>query len=307
MIADIFASIGGVALALLLAPFLRSIINRTKARISGRRGAPLLQPYYSLARLLRKGAVYSSTSTWIFRAGPVVGLITVFGAICLLPFGGGPALFRFEGDLLLLTYLLAVGRFFTILAALDTGSSFEGMGANREAFFSALSEPTLLLGLAGLGAVTGSLSLTGIYSRIGSSVFLEANMPALIFILAAFMIVFLSENARIPVDDPTTHLELTMIHEAMILDHCGVDLAFIEFAGALKLWAFGLLITGLIFPVRFGVFWLDSLVSLFSLATLAVCIGIVESTMARLKMGRVPQLLSIAFVMSTLWIMWVVK
>ncbi len=132
-------------------------------------------------------------------------------------------------------------------------------------------------------------------------------MPALIFILAAFMIVFLSENARIPVDDPTTHLELTMIHEAMILDHCGIDLAFIEFAGALKLWTLGLLITGLIFPVRFGVFWLDSLVSLFSLATLAVCIGIVESSMARLKMGRVPQLLSIAFVMSTLWIMWVVK
>ena len=307
MIADFFAALCGVTLALILAPFLRTLINRTKARMAGRQGPPLLQPYWSLARLLRKGAVYSTTTTWMFRAGPVVTLATMFGALCLVPFGGNPALLHFEGDVLLMAYLLALGRFFTILAALDTGSSFEGMGANREAFFSALSEPALLLGVAGLGAITGSVSLSGIYGRLGNSAFLGSHLPAIIFILAAFVIVYLTENARIPVDDPTTHLELTMIHEVMVLDHCGVDLAFIEYAGALKLWVLGLLITGIVFPVSTGSFWLDAGVSLACMAVLQICVGLVESLMARLKMGRVPLLLGIAFVMSTLWIMWVVR
>jgi formate hydrogenlyase subunit 4 len=307
VIADTFAALGGVALALVLSPFLRTIIDRTKARMAGRQGPPVLQPYWSLARLLRKGAVYSSTTTWIFRAGPVVTLATILGALCLVPFGGRPALLHFEGDVLLMAYLLGLGRFFTILAALDTGSSFEGMGANREAFFSALGEPALLLGVAGLGAITGSVSLSGIYGRIGTSAFLGAHMPAMIFILATFVIVYLTENARIPVDDPTTHLELTMIHEVMVLDHCGTDLAFIEYAGALKLWVLGLLITGLVFPVHTGSALLDACVTLACMFVLQIGVGLVESLVARLKMGRTPLLLGIAFVMSALWVMWVVR
>lgn len=304
---DFIVSVVGVLLGLLLSPFLRTVINRTKAKIVGRQGPPLLLPYYSLFRLMRKGAVYSSSTTWIFRAGPVISLVSILAGLCMVPFAGRPALIHFDGDILFLAYLLGLGRFFTVLAALDTGSSFEGMGANREAFFSALTEPALLLGVAGLGAITGSVSLSGIYGKLGESAFLGAHLPAMIFILAAFVIVYLSENCRIPVDDPTTHLELTMIHEVMVLDHCGVDLAFIEYGSALKLWVFGLLITGLVFPTRTGNVFLDVFVSLVCLFGLQVGVGLIESSMARLKMGRVPLLLSVAFIMSTLWIMWVVR
>lgn len=300
-------ALASVAMALSVAPFLKTIINRTKAVVAGRQGPPLLLPYYSLARLLSKGAVYGSDTTWVFRAGPVVSLIATMGALCLVPFAGRPSLIHFDGDILLMAYLMGVGRFFTVLAAMDTGSSFEGMGANREAFFSALTEPALLLGVAGLGAITGSLSLSGIYQNIGNSPFFGAHLPALIFILAAFVIVYLTENCRIPVDDPATHLELTMIHEVMILDHCGVDLAFIEYGGALKLWTMGLLITGLVFPGGAGGLWIDVVFSLLCMMGLQVAVGLIESSMARFKMGRVPLILAVGFVMSTLWIMWVVR
>ena len=307
MIWDVLFAALAVGVALLGAPFLRTVINRTKAAVAGRQGPPLLLPYHSLVRLLSKGAVYGTDTTWVFRAGPIVSLVATFGALCLVPFAGRPSLVHFEGDVLLMAYLLGVGRYFTVLAAMDTGSSFEGMGANREAFFSALTEPALLLGIAGLGAITGSLSLSGIYGNLGSSTFLGANFPALIFILAALTIVYLTENSRIPVDDPTTHLELTMIHEVMVLDHCGVDLAFIEYGGALKLWTMGLLITGLLFPGGSGSLILDLTLSLICLLLLQVAVGLVESSMARFKMGRVPQLLAVGFVMSALWIMWVVR
>ncbi len=307
MVGELFFSISALALALIGAPFLRTVINRTKAAMAGRQGPPLLLPYYSLIRLLSKGVVYGNGTTWVFRAGPVVSLVATFGALCIVPFAGRPALIHFDGDILLMAYLLGVGRYFTVLAAMDTGSSFEGMGANREAFFSALTEPALLLGVAGLGAITGSLSLSGIYGSIGGSAFLGANLPAMIFILVAFVIVYLAENARIPVDDPTTHLELTMIHEVMVLDHCGVDLAFIEYGGSLKLWTMGLLITGLVFHGGSGFLLLDVALSLLCLLGLQVVLGLIESSMARLKMGRVPLIMAVGFVMSTLWIMWVVR
>lgn len=307
MVGQLLFSILAVAMALVGAPFLRTVVNRTKAAMAGRQGPPLLLPYRSLLRLLSKGAVYGDGTTWVFRAGPVISLTATFGALCLVPFAGRPSLIHFDGDIILMAYFLGVGRYFTVLAAMDTGSSFEGMGANREAFFSALTEPSLLLGVAGLGAITGSLSLSGIYGGIGGSAFLGANLPAMIFILAAFVIVYLTENSRIPVDDPTTHLELTMIHEVMVLDHCGVDLAFIEYGGALKLWTMGLLITGLVFPGGSGSLFLDVALSLLCLLGLQVVLGLVESSMARLKMGRIPQFLAIGFVMSTLWIMWVVR
>jgi formate hydrogenlyase subunit 4 len=300
-------SILSLVAALLLAPFMRSVINRTKAKFAGRQGPPWRQPYSDLLKLFRKGAVYSTTTTWIFRAGPVVGLATTLGALCLVPAAGGHSLVHFDGDLLLFAYLLGLGRFFTILAALDTGSSFEGMGASREAFYSALAEPALLVGLGGLALLTRSFSLQHMYERIGAGTFSGGLAPALVFIVAALFIIYLTENCRIPADDPTTHLELTMIHEVMILDHSGVDLAFIEYAGALKLWLLGLLITGLVFPVHASIPGLGLLVSMGGLLLLGILVGITESAMARLKLVRIPQMLAIAFALATLWLTWIAR
>ncbi len=207
-------------LALVSAPLLLGVINKTKALFAGRRGQPVLQAYSDLWKLLHKGAVYSRTTTWVFRAGPVVGLACVLVAAALTPFGGAPALMGFSGDLLLLVYLFGVMRFFTVLAALDTGSAFEGMGASREVQFSALAEPAFLLGLAAVAHVTGSFSLSTMFPALDATDWSQAG-PALLLVAAALFIVFLAENSRIPVDDPDTHLELTMIHEVMVLDHGG--------------------------------------------------------------------------------------
>ena len=304
---SVLTSITGIVLALALSPLMRSVINRTKALFAGRQGPPLLLPYYQLARLFGKGAVYSRTTTWIFRAGPPAGLATVLAALLIVPSGWGNGPVNFQGDLILFAYLLGLGRFFTILAALDTGSSFEGMGASREAFFSALAEPAMLLGLGRLAAVTGSTSLSGMYAGLGNAARDGSLVPALVFIVVALLIIYLAENSRIPVDDPTTHLELTMIHEVMVLDHGGPDLGFIEYAGALRLWVLGLLITGILIPFRTGSPLLDGALSLAGLFAVAVTVGVIESTMARLKMKRVPLLLSVAFALSALWVIWVVR
>ncbi len=284
-------------MALLLAPLLVGVIQRTKALVAGRTGAPLLQPYHDLVKLLRKGAVYSRTTTWVFRAGPVVGLAAVLAALVLLPLGNVPALLPFEGDLILLAYLLGLMRFFTVVAALDTGSSFEGMGASREVQFAALAEPALFLGLAAMARQAGSLSLTGILSSMSVDGWIHAG-PALALVAVALLIVLLAETCRIPFDDPATHLELTMIHEVMVLDHGGPDLAFILYGSALKLWVLGALFVGLVVPVRTGDPWADGAVALAGLFALAVGIGLIESSMARLRLLRIPQLLVAAAVLS---------
>jgi formate hydrogenlyase subunit 4 len=286
-----------LAAALVLAPLMVGVIQRTKALVAGRTGAPLLQPYRDLAKLLRKGAVYSRTTTWVFRAGPVVGLAAVLSALVLLPFGNAPALLSFEGDLILLAYLLGLMRFVTVVAALDTGSSFEGMGASREVQFAALAEPALLLGLATMARQSGSLSLSGIFLAVSVDGWVHAG-PALALVAVALLIVLLAENCRIPFDDPATHLELTMIHEVMVLDHGGPDLAFILYGAALKLWVLGALLIGLVLPVRTGHAWADGAVALAGLFVLAVGVGLIESFMARLRLLRVPQLLVGAAVLS---------
>src|SRR6266446_7965039 len=275
-------------LALVFAPLLFGIINRTKAVVAGRVGQPLLQLYYDLWKLLQKGAVYSRTTTWVFRAGPVVGLGTVLVALALLPFGGMPALLPFPGDLVLFAYLLGLVRFFTVIAALDTGSSFEGMGASREVTFSALAEPAVFLGLAAAARHTGTFSLSSMFAGITSESWAQVG-PALVLLAAAFLVVFLTENARIPVDDPTTHLELTMIHEVMVLDHSGPDLAYIQYSAALKLWSLGALFVGLVVPLRSGSVWLDGGAALLGMVGLAILTGMVESAMARYRLTRVPQ------------------
>jgi formate hydrogenlyase subunit 4 len=286
-------------LALALAPLLMGVINRTKALFAGRRGPPLLQTYYDITKLFGKGAVYSRTTSWVFRAGPVVGLAAVLGALAVVPLAGAPAVLAFPGDLVLLAYGLGLMRLFTVLAALDTGSAFEGMGASREVQFSALAEPALLLALAVLVKRAGLESLTDIYGPMTVSSVWSAG-PVALLVAAALLVVLLAENARIPVDDPNTHLELTMIHEVMVLDHSGPDFAMITYAAALKLWVLGALLVGLVLPVRTGYLAADLAVAVAGMLALAVVVGVIESTMARLRLARVPHLLAAAVVLAGL-------
>ena len=293
------SSVIPLVLPLALSPLLLGIINRTKAMVAGRRGQPLLQPYYDLAKLLRKGAVYSRTTTWVFRAGPPIALAVLAVATLLVPFGGTRAPLSGAGDVILCVYLFGRGRLFTVLAALDTASSFEGMGASREISFSALTELALLLGLATLARRSGAVSLSVMLGGIGTADWTHAG-PALALLAGSLLVIFLAENARIPVDDPTTHLELTMIHEVMVLDHGGPDLAFIHYGAALKLWLLGALLIGVVVPVRTGSAWMDGAAALGGMVGLAVATGLIESSMARLSLQRVPQLLVSASVLASL-------
>jgi formate hydrogenlyase subunit 4 len=285
------AAPGSLALpvcALILAPLPLGIINRTKAFVAGRRGPPVLQSYRDIAKYLRRGAVYGDVTTWLFRLGPVVSLAALAAALLMTPFGGIGAAVSFSGDLIVLAGLLALGRFATVLAALDTGSSFEGMGASREVHFAALAEPALLLALATLARVTGSFSLTAVYQGVSIDAWVDA-LPTLALVAMTLLVIALVENTRIPVDDPATHLELTMIHEVMVLDHGGPDFALLQYAAALKVWIFGALLVGLMVPVRSGSVWLDGAAMLVGMVLLAGVIGMIESAMARYRLVKVPQ------------------
>lgn len=286
----ILLKILNLAVTLTAAPLLLGIIIRVKAWFAGRTGQPLLQPYYDIWKLLRKGTVYSVSTSWVFRAGPLVSLAVTLTAALLLPMGGLPAVFAFDGDFLVFVYLLGLLRFFMIVSALDTGSSFEGMGSSREAAFSALCEPALLLGLAAVAKITGQVSLTPMAASLQPALWTAAG-PAFVLVGFALIIVFLSENCRIPVDDPTTHLELTMIHEAMVLDHGGLDLGMLQYAAALKMWLLGLVLVGVAVPIHSGFLCLDTAATLLCMGLLAVLVGIIESSMARIRLLRIPPLL----------------
>ncbi len=285
-----FSAAISLCVSLLAAPLLPGIVQRVKAKFAGRRGQPVLQLYYDLFKLLGKGAVYSATTGFLFRASPVAGLASLALALGLTPLAGASTLTSLTGDFLWLAGLLALPRFLTITAALDTGSSFEGMGASREAHFSALSEPTLLLALASLGMLTHRHTLAGMYGELSANTWADSG-PVVILTAGALLIALLVENARVPVDDPATHLELTMIHEAQILDHGGPDLALIEYTGALRLWIFCALIVNLLVPMAREDEVLAFAVFLAGQAAAAVFIGVLESTMARLRMRYVPRLI----------------
>jgi formate hydrogenlyase subunit 4 len=282
-----------IVLPVILAPLLPGVINRVKAIFAGRRGQPLLQLYYDLWKLLHKGAVYSRTTSWVFRAGPMVTLAAVLTASLAVPLGRSPAPLHFAGDLVLVAYLLGLGRFLTVLAALDTGSAFEGMGASREVTYAALAEPALLLGLAALGRLTNSICLSDILAALTWGTW-SASAAELALVAAAVLIVFLAENARIPVDDPNTHLELTMIHEVMVLDHGGPDFAFILYGSSMKLWVLGAILVQILLPGGPGGYLTRLGACLAGMVGLAVVVGVVESVMARLRLLRVPQLLAAA-------------
>ncbi len=280
-----------LVLAVVLAPLLFGSVRRTKAAVAGRPGPPLLQAYRDLRKLCAKSAVYSRSTTWVFRVAPVLGLASLVAALALVPAGRLPAAISFPGDFVLLVYLLAAARFAMALAALDTGSSFEGMGASREMAFGVLAELALLLALASLVRTSGGAwSLTEITRGLALGAWLDSG-GLLLLVAAALFGILLVENARIPFDDPATHLELTMIHEVMVLDHGGPDLAAIELAAMLKLWLFAGLLAGIVVPVHTASAWIDLLGHAGGVFAVGIAVGLVESTMARLPLPRVPQIL----------------
>jgi formate hydrogenlyase subunit 4 len=293
-------------LIITMPPLLFGVINRTKALFAGRTGAPLLQPYYDLFRLLRKGSVFSRTTTWVFRAGPVVTLAATLAAALLIPLGNHAPPLSFSGDMILFVYLLALGRFFTTTAALDTGSSFEGMGAAREVTFSCLAEPVLFVTLLVLSRMSGSLSLGAILSHSSATLWATSG-ATLVLLITALFFVLLAENCRIPFDDPNTHLELTMIHEVMVLDHSGPAFGMILYASSLKLYILGAFFLHVLFPLRLASSLLDWLFFLISMILLAIAIGVVESSMARFRLVRVPQMLLVACVLSAFAMMLVLR
>jgi len=295
-----------MALVLAMPPLLLGVIGKTKAAFAGRVGAPLLQPYYDLSRLMRKGVVISDATTWIFRAGPVATLAAALFAALLVPFGKHPSPLSFEGDMILFAYLFALGRFFTAVAALDTGSAFEGMGAAREVTFSCLAEPALFFALITLTRLSGSMSLTPMLNQVSFSVWI-ATGASLILLLAGLFVVLLAENCRIPFDDPNTHLELTMIHEVMVLDHSGPYLGCILYGASLKLFLLGALFVNIAVPFASGNAYLDWGLFALSMLLLAVAIGVVESVMARLRLIRVPQLLVAALILTAFSLVLVVR
>ena len=280
------------------APLLNGIVNILKARLSGRLGASVLQPYFDLMRLAQKETIYSRNSGFVTRLAPVVVWNTTAFAVLLLPVGPFPASISFDGDIILLAYLLGLGRFLQILAALDVASSFEGMGASREARFAVFAEPIFFFTFGSLALVTGRFSLESIISGIAW----DKPLFPIFIVVSSISIFFLmiTECSRMPVDDPNTHLELTMIHEVMILDASGFDLMLYQHAASLKLLLYAFLVTSLLNP--FG--WLEPAVGvvlvLGVLAVLAICLAAIETLMARFRLVLVPQFLLYATVIGVL-------
>jgi formate hydrogenlyase subunit 4 len=274
---------------LLLAPLVPGIINRVKAWVAGRRGPPVLQLYFDLARLWRKGVVLSTAVSPGHVTGPAIAWVAVAGAALLLPLGPAGTRLAFRGDALLFVYLLALARFCTALAALETGSAFEGMGAAREVSFAVLSEAAILTALLTLGLQSGSVSLT--------TMLVPSAGAGAALLAAGLFAVLLAENCRVPFDDPNTHLELTMVHEVMVLDHSGPPLAVILHGASLKLLLFSVLLAEAVLPIgKLGVLPAAGVLAA-AVLVVAVAVGVVESLTARLAFRRVPLMLTTAFLL----------
>jgi formate hydrogenlyase subunit 4 len=223
------------------------IILRTKSLTSGRKGPGLFQPMKDIFRSFKKGSVYSKTASFIFRITPSIYFASILMAVLVIPFGSHKGIISFEGDFVFFAYMLATGKFFCIIAALDTGSSFEGMGASREALYSLFAEPSFFILMGSFALLTGHTSFQGMFS----SLHFGSSISYVLGILATFVLVMITmvENSRMPVDDPKTHLELTMVHEVMILDNSGFDLGLILYATNLKFAMYGALIANFFMPL----------------------------------------------------------
>ncbi len=275
----------GISLILIISVSLifSGIVIRTKSILSGRKGPGLLQPLKDLWRLFRKGSVYSETSSFIFRIAPSIYFSTVFMAIFLIPFGSYPGILSFRGDFVFFVYVLALGKFFMIIAAMDTGSSFEGMGASREALYSMLVEPSFFILMGSFALLTGQSSFIEIFSNLHFGTYISYTLGS----MAAFVLVIVAmiENSRMPVDDPKTHLELTMIHEVMILDNSGFDLGLILYTTNLKFAMYGALIVNFLIPTTLPLYY--AIVIFIGIQIVfAIIVGIIESFMARFRMNH---------------------
>lgn len=282
-----------LAIVMVIAPAVLGVASRTRALLTRRRGAPMLQLYYDLAKLLRRGSVFSDTTTRVFRIAPASLLAATCMAATIVPLDGRGALIRFPGDVVALAYALALGRFFLVLAALDTGSSFEGMGASREVTVASVVELGLFLSFGTLAALTQSTSLSGMLGAPLAAAW-PGGLPAIVMTAVGLFALMLAECARVPVDDPATHLELTMIHEVMILDHSGPDLALILYAAALELSIIGAIVVTLLVP-RGNMPVIVSLAALGAgLIVIGVAIGVIEAALARLRLPKIPLYLASA-------------
>lgn len=271
----------GFLLILFCAIFFPGIIVRVKSMASGRKGPGVFQPMKDIFRLLRKGNVYSATTSIIFRLAPPVYLASIIMAMLLLPVGGQSGVLSFKGDFVFFAYALGLGKFFMIIGAMDTGSSFEGMGASREALYSMLIEPAFFVLMASFAMLTGYSSFYEIYN----SLYFDSYLAVFTGLLAVYVLIqiIMIENSRMPYDDPKTHLELTMVHEVMVLDFSGFDLGMIQFASALKFAVFGCLMANFFLTPETPLHYL-LLIFIAVQFCFAVLVGLLESFRARYKL-----------------------
>jgi formate hydrogenlyase subunit 4 len=295
-----------VIILLTISPFLVGLIRKVKARFQCRWGASVFQPYADLAKLFRKQPVVSTASSWIFTATPYILFASTLSAGLLVPTFTSQTPLNFAGNIIALVYLLALGTFFLILAGLDAGSAFGGMGSSREALVASLTEPAMILSIFAIALTAGSTNLSTIVHKTALLEGIVTDPSPHLMALAALFIVALAETGRVPVDNPATHLELTMIHEAMVLEYSGRYLALIEWAAGLKLAVFLSLIANVFAPwgiattLAPAAMGIGLVVYLVKIAGLAVLIGVIECMFAKLRLFRVTDLLGVAFILALL-------
>jgi len=303
---DPFALVLQTLLMLLLAPLLSGCIKTWKARLQNRRGPRPWQVYFDIAKFLRKDMVISEHASWVFAFAPQVVFLTALTAGLMVPMLRTPAPLSLFGGVLAVVGLLALGRFFLALGGLDPASAFGGMGSSREMTISAIAEPALMLAVFAVANTAGSTDLSQIAQSTQGATWKLLN-PAHVLAFAALFIVLLAETGRIPVDNPSTHLELTMIHEAMLLEYSGRYLALMEWGASIKQLVLMTLLVNVFIPVGLAGpqasaagLGLSLLAYLAKLLALSAAVVVVETTNAKLRLFRVPDLLSTSFVLATL-------
>jgi formate hydrogenlyase subunit 4 len=305
LISDILVQGSQMMVVLLLAPLLTGLIRKAKARLLRRQGPPLLQPYRDLLRLFRKEVVLAENASWLFRATPYLVFATTWVAAALIPTFATGLLFSWTADLIAIIALLGSGRFFLALAGMDIGTSFGGIGASREMMIATLAEPAMLTIVFSWALLAGSTQLSTIATFMASTgVGLRVTLG---MVLVALVIVALAENARIPVDNPATHLELTMVHEAMVLEYSGRHLAMIELASWLKLLLYVSLIAAVFVPWKIAVAgagpaacFIGVAAYIGKLACGGVLLAFFETATAKMRVFRVPQFLGMALMLGLL-------
>jgi formate hydrogenlyase subunit 4 len=301
---ELFAQGAQMILVLALSPVLLGFTRKVKARLLRRRGAPILQPWYDLIRLLRKEVVLAENASWLYRSAPYVIFATTWVAASLVPTFATGLMFSWTADLLALTALLGSARFCLALAGMDVGTSFGGIGSSREAMFGSLAEPAMVMIVFIVALIAGSTQLSEVAAYMTTNPELRVSAG---FALIGLVIVAIAENGRVPVDNPATHLELTMVHEAMILEYSGRHLAIIELATALKLLLYISLIACIFFPFGLathgdGVVVMAKGVAFYvvKLAIGGLLLAFFEVSTAKMRVFRVPDFLGAALMLGLL-------